>query len=100
MSNIELFESALQLSYPWKIKEIHFETHCKHLHIHIDIEPIFLICSELILLDKELMTRQPHNFFKYPCFIHWEIPRIITLEGELIKGEHFGVKPQKKLNVS
>lgn len=80
MQLTELFALGLGLTPPWKIVDIEFID--GEVHIKVDFERGARF-GGLEVHDTSERKWRHLNFFKYPCFIHARVPRVIGKDGKV-----------------
>ncbi|QOJ10695.1 MAG: ISL3 family transposase [Chthonomonadaceae bacterium] len=80
MQPTELFALGLGLTPPWKIVDIEFID--GEVHIKVDFERGARF-GGLEVHDTSERKWRHLNFFKYPCFIHARVPRVIGKDGKV-----------------
>ena len=80
MNSEQLFALGLGIVSPWKI--VSFDFREGEVHVNVDFErgAKFGGLSVHDTLDR---TWRHLNFFKYPCFVHARVPRVIDAEGKV-----------------
>jgi len=84
MNSTEIFQLALQLSKPWFVSAVRFETAPDgkmDLHIDIGFDRSFKFSPEGKVHDTKSKKWRYLNFFEYRCYLHSEVPRIKSAEG-------------------
>jgi transposase len=84
MNSTEIFQLALQLSKPWYVSAVRFETvpdGKMDLHIDIGFDRGFSFSTEGKVHDTKSKTWRHLNFFEYRCYLHSDVPRIKSEEG-------------------
>lgn len=82
MMDTDLFEAALNLKSPWKIKNVNFSSESRRLDIWIDFDPGSEFecpkCSHHGCkgYDTDEKTWRHLNFFQYRCDLHCRVPRV------------------------
>lgn len=76
----ELFALGLGLTSPWKI--VDFEFLDGEVHIYIDFERGAKF-DGLPVHDTSEKVWRHLNFFKYPCFVHARVPRVISEDDKV-----------------
>ena len=85
----EIFSQALNLTTPWYVKEVSFNSNegVKELHITIAFTRGHKFnCGSGTLktaYDTAERTWQHLNFFEHQCFIHCKVPRIKQTDGKI-----------------
>ncbi len=87
----ELFEMALNVTEPWYIKDVKFDSEVKRLDIYLDFKKgsVFTYKDD----DTELaglkaydttQKRWRHlNFFEHECYLHARVPRVKLPDGKV-----------------
>ena len=81
MNSEKIFEIALGLLAPWKVKEIKLEvSKKKELHIYIGYSGSDSFKSEngkSLIYDHLDRTWKHLNFFEHECYLHCSVPRVL-----------------------
>ena len=80
MQPTELFAVGLGLTPPWKIVDIEFID--GEVHIHVDFERGSKF-GGLEVHDTAERKWRHLNFFRYPCYVHARVPRLIGADGKV-----------------
>lgn len=83
MNSTEIFQLALQLSKPWYVAAVRFESVSESkmdLHIDIGFDRSFKFSPEGKVHDTKSKTWRHLNFFEHRCYLHCEVPRIKSAE--------------------
>lgn len=86
----ELFQMALNVTDPWYIKDLQFDSEAKRLDIYIDFKKgsIFNYTEEgeeivgLKAYDTKEKTWRHLNFFEHECYLHARVPRVKLPDGK------------------
>ena len=84
-----IFEIALGLTLPWKVKKVSFEqvNELRELHIYLDFDKGFKFSlddgSESSAYDTVDRKWQHLNFFEHKCFLHAQVPRVKDKAGKV-----------------
>lgn len=82
MRDLDLFQMALGVFPPWRVKGSDFDAGEKRLDIHIDFQKGGeFACPDCgaggrKAYDTEILTWRHLNFFQYQCYLHVRTPRV------------------------
>ncbi len=87
----ELFEMALNVTDPWYIKDLEFDSEAKRLDIYIDFKKgsTFTYREEekemagLKAYDTKEKRWRHLNFFEHECYLHARVPRVKLPDGKV-----------------
>lgn len=87
----ELFQMALNVTDPWYIKDLQFDSETKRLDIYIDFKKGSTFSytdndKEIIGLkayDTKEKTWRHLNFFEHECYLHTRVPRVKLPDGKV-----------------
>jgi transposase len=88
----ELFQMALNVTDPWYVKDLEFDSEAKRLDIYIDFKKGSTFShsaddeTELIGLkayDTKEKTWRHLNFFEHECYLHARVPRVRLPDGKV-----------------
>ena len=81
---------ALSLETPWEVKDIIFskgKDELNELHLHIGFEPgsgFSDKTKKLCCVHDTVKRKWQHlSFFEHTCYLHCDVPRIITSDGKV-----------------
>jgi len=87
----ELFEMALNVTEPWYVKDLEFDSEAKRLDIYIDFKKgsTFTYKEEekeiagLKAYDTKKKMWRHLNFFEHECYLHARVPRVKLPDGKV-----------------
>lgn len=88
----ELFQMALNVTDPWYVKDLEFDSEAKRLDIYIDFKQgsIFSYTTEdeaefvgLKAYDTKEKRWRHLNFFEHECYLHARVPRVRLPDGKV-----------------
>ncbi len=88
----ELFQMALNVTEPWYIKDLEFDSEAKRLDIYLDFKKgsTFSYTTEeekelvgLKAYDTKEKTWRHLNFFEHECYLHARVPRVKLPDGKV-----------------
>ena len=87
----ELFEMALNVTEPWYIRDLEFDSEAKRLDIYIDFKKgsVFTYKDDdtefagLKAYDTTQKRWRHLNFFEHECYLHARVPRVKLPDGKV-----------------
>src|SRR5690606_34078335 len=84
----KLFESALGITAPWRVRDVQFDAVNNVLNIHIDFTAgsrfaVAGVDGEHPVHDTVTKRYRHLNFFQHECFLEVRVPRVRLPEGSI-----------------